>query len=143
MNARIFSGVFPCGISYADREREEHGDYKRLAFLPFDTLQLEIEKSCPPAMAAEIRADAAANFRPGQVFQVSGAGQTVTLGWKRFRVERRERVYDVVRISDGRVVVTGESYTVASRICDMANRGQGDESECGEVAESLLRGDRS
>jgi hypothetical protein len=31
---RLFIGVFPCGISYADRKVEEHGDYKRsLSFL--------------------------------------------------------------------------------------------------------------
>jgi hypothetical protein len=39
--SRLFIGVFPCGISYADRHHEEHGDYKTLAFLPYNSLVLE------------------------------------------------------------------------------------------------------
>ena len=79
MNNRIFVGLFPTGIVYADRKVERHGDYKRLGFLPYSTLALEIEKDCPPALAREIRADAA-NYAPGQVLQISTAGQTMTLG---------------------------------------------------------------
>src|SRR5947209_19655859 len=65
MNNRIFVGLFPTGIVYADRKVERHGDYKRLGFLPYSTLALEIEKDCPPALAREIRADAAAYALPG------------------------------------------------------------------------------
>lgn len=42
---RLFSGVYPCGIVYADRYREKGGDYARLAFLPYDTLQLSMPKT--------------------------------------------------------------------------------------------------
>lgn len=78
---RIFAGLYPCGIVYADREREVHGDYKRLAFLSYSTLELEIERSCDPVLAEYIRQDAA-NYqtRAGEHLQVSTSGQTVLLG---------------------------------------------------------------
>jgi hypothetical protein len=44
---RLFIGNYPCGIVYADRHNEEHGDYKRLAFLPYDGMELEFAKDCP------------------------------------------------------------------------------------------------
>lgn len=80
---RIFSCVFPTGISYADRTVEDRRtrDYKRLAFLPFATLELEVEKECPPDLLTEIREDAAKiQARRGQPFQVSSCNQTVILG---------------------------------------------------------------
>lgn len=78
---RLFSGVYPCGIVYADRHREKGGDYARLAFLPYDTLQLTIEVDCPAELRALIEADAAAiQARSGQSYQVSTCGQTVMLG---------------------------------------------------------------
>jgi len=81
MNPRIFACVFPTGISYADRHREEHGDYARLAFLPFATLQLEFSKTCPPQLKAEITEDAAKiQARRGSEYQVSTSGQTLRLG---------------------------------------------------------------
>src|SRR3546814_11083186 len=40
MDQRIFSGIYPAGIVYADRTRQTGGDYARLAFLPYDTLAL-------------------------------------------------------------------------------------------------------
>jgi hypothetical protein len=81
MNPRIFAGVYPAGIVYADRHREEHGDYARLAFLSYATLELEVEKSCPAQLRAEITEDAARiQARRGQQYQVSASGQTVLLG---------------------------------------------------------------
>lgn len=78
---RLFIGVFPCGLSYADRWTEQHGDYKRLAFLPYSTLVLQVEPDCPPDLRTEIETDAATIIaRRGQPFQVSACGQTVTLG---------------------------------------------------------------
>lgn len=81
MNDRIFRGNYPCGIVYADRKREKHGDYARLAFLPYNTLQLEFADDCPPELRKQIEAEAAAiQSRRGEQFQISTAGQTVTLG---------------------------------------------------------------
>jgi hypothetical protein len=81
MSDRLFIGVFPAGISYADRHREEHGDYAKLAFLPYDTLQLKVYDGCPAELRTEIEADAATiQARRGEQFQVSSCAQYVTLG---------------------------------------------------------------
>jgi hypothetical protein len=81
MQDRIFAGVFSTGIGYADRQVEEHGDYKRLAFLSFSSLTLDVEKKCPAAMRLEIIEHAAViQAKRGQQFQISTCGQTVLLG---------------------------------------------------------------
>jgi len=79
---RIFSGVYPGGIVWADRHNLSHGDYKRLAFLDFETLALDVEADCPDELRAAIAEDAQGyQVRAGEAFKVSTAGQTVTLGW--------------------------------------------------------------
>lgn len=79
---RVHVGTFPTGISYADRTVEAAGDYKRLAFLPFDTLALEwIAKRVSPDVRGYIERDAEKlRAKRGQSYQVSSAGQTVALG---------------------------------------------------------------
>ena len=78
---RLFVGVYPAGISYADRSREKHGDYARCAFLPFGSLKLEVEPDCPRDLRAFIVKDAAKiQARRGEQYVVSGSGQTVLLG---------------------------------------------------------------
>ncbi len=73
-------GVYPTGIVYADRAREEHGDYARVAFLPFRTLVLEVDKPRSPLLPL-VRKDAAkiAALR-GERFETSASGQYVILG---------------------------------------------------------------
>ena len=81
MADRIFAGVSPGGIVYADRTREVGGDYKRLAFLPFKSLELEFERDCPHELRPAIEADAATiQARRGEYFQISTCGQGVLLG---------------------------------------------------------------
>ncbi len=82
LSERVFSGVFPTGIGYADRTVEVRGDYNPLAFLPFSTLELEWRaKRVPADVRAYIEADARKiQARRGEQYQVSGAGQTVLLG---------------------------------------------------------------
>lgn len=79
---RLFAGVMPTGISYADTWRDKHGDYLKLARLSFRTLELEWSgESMPADLRAEILRDAKKiQKRRGEQYQVSGAGQTVTLG---------------------------------------------------------------
>jgi hypothetical protein len=78
---QLFIGVFSTGIAYADRTIERHGDYKKLAFLPFNTLELMIEKDCPADLRVLIVADAATiQARRGERYQVTTSGQTVLLG---------------------------------------------------------------
>lgn len=81
MSAALFIGVYPAGLVYADRTRERHGDYVRLAFLSYGSLVLEVEKDCPPALASEINAHAATiQAKRGQEFRISACNQTVLLG---------------------------------------------------------------
>lgn len=78
---RLFSGVYPCGIVYADRTREKGGDYARLGFLDYATLTLTLEKDCPADLATLIREDASKlQARAGEAFEISTSGQTVRLG---------------------------------------------------------------
>lgn len=78
---RLFIGIFPGGVSYADRARERNGDYIRLGFLPYHSLQLEISRACPPDLRQEIEAHAATlRARRGEQFTISTCGQTVRLG---------------------------------------------------------------
>lgn len=76
------AATFPTGISYADRLVEVKGDYKRLAFLPFDTLVLEWSATrVPQDVRDHIVPDAARiQARRGEDYQVSSSGQTVRLG---------------------------------------------------------------
>lgn len=78
---RLFIGIFPAGISYADKEREEHGEWLRLAFFDFATLQLQVGSKCSEEFEKIIRRDAAQIMRKaGEQYETSGCGQTVTLG---------------------------------------------------------------
>jgi hypothetical protein len=80
-NDRLFIGVYPTGILYADRSREKDGDYARCAFLDFNTLTLNFDRDCPNTLRAEIERDAAKiQARRGEPFETSAAGQTVILG---------------------------------------------------------------
>ncbi len=79
---RLFIGIFPAGIVYADREVQEHGDYKKIAFLSYTTLAVEwYGKSIEPSLRVAIEKDVAAmQARRGQKFEVSACGQYVVLG---------------------------------------------------------------
>lgn len=79
---RLFIGLFPAGISYADRARQQHGDYEKVAFLSYSSLELQV--CCPRSpLLAEVQKHAASmQARYGEQFQVSEAGQTVLLGFQ-------------------------------------------------------------
>lgn len=82
-NERIFCGIRPTGILWADRKRLVGSDYATLAFLPFDTLELKLEADCPKALIADIRSDAAVvQAKRGTFYRVSSTGKTVMLGGK-------------------------------------------------------------
>ena len=83
MHPRLFAGVYPCGIVYADRSRQRHGDYLRIAFLPFRTLRLEWDPGVkiPLDLHAAITRDAAAlEAKRGELYPVSACDQFVRLG---------------------------------------------------------------
>lgn len=83
MQDRLFVGIYPSGIVYADRAKEVAGDYKRLGFLSYATLELELEPRCPKSLKKRIEEHAATiQAKQGELFQISTSGQTVTLGWR-------------------------------------------------------------
>jgi hypothetical protein len=81
VESRLFIGIYPCGLVYADRFRVKSGDYARLAFMAYSTLALEVEADCPHELRVKIEEHAQSiKARRGQNFQISTAGQTVVLG---------------------------------------------------------------
>lgn len=76
----IFIGCYPTGLVYADRTRERHGDYVRLAYLNCRTLSLELEPDCPASLRERIEEHAGSmQSRRGQPFAIAG-NVTITLG---------------------------------------------------------------
>lgn len=79
-NKRLFVGVFPAGIVYADRQR----DHKTVALLSYATLVLHWRAEVDDELKAEIERNAATlQARRGEQFEVSATGQTVMLGGER------------------------------------------------------------
>ena len=77
---RIFCGYFPTGYVWADRKREVAGDYKKLAYMSYRGLRLELQPDCPAELAEIIRKDAAGiQARRGEREQIAG-NMSVTLG---------------------------------------------------------------
>ena len=78
---RLFIGTFPAGIVYADRQREERGDYQRVAFLSYCSLELEVNRKANRQIAKAAAEHAATiQARKGERFQISTCGQTIVLG---------------------------------------------------------------
>jgi len=81
MQDRIFSGMYPTGIVWSDREVIEYNDYKRLAFLSYATLTLDIESDCPDFLRNEIIADAKRfQDKKGEYIEYM-SGQKILLGY--------------------------------------------------------------
>lgn len=80
LKSRLFAGVFPAGISWADKAHEENGDYKRVAFLSYETLKLDVHNPRSPLLPMVREEAAKIQARRGEHFQVSTCGQTVLLG---------------------------------------------------------------
>lgn len=82
VKGRLFIGVFPTGIGYADTGREEHGDYKKLAFLPFSSLTLQFYPGAAAFKSAIQRHAKTIQAKRGQDYAVDSVGHTVLLGRK-------------------------------------------------------------
>jgi hypothetical protein len=79
---RLFIGYYPTGIVYADIGREEHGDYKRVAFLSYKTLIFEPAIGANKLLIEEAKSHAALiQARKGEPMTVTSSGQTVLLGF--------------------------------------------------------------
>lgn len=80
---RLFCGVFPGGLVYADRGREKNGDWANLAFMPFSTLEVKIQADCPKALIPLIQDSVRGmQARRGEEFPISTCGQSIILGSK-------------------------------------------------------------
>lgn len=83
---RLFIGVYPGGMVYADRHKERDGDYARVAFLPWDTLEVEVDKRADPELVRQALAHATLLARKsGQAFAIDASGHHVLLGSKLVR----------------------------------------------------------
>ena len=74
---------FPTGLVYADRTREDPStqDYKRLAYLNYSTLQLDIEPDCKTQLADYVISEAAKiQAMRGQLFSIAGNAQVMLGG---------------------------------------------------------------
>ena len=80
MQNDLFIGVYPGGLVYADRSREEHGDYQRVAFLPYDSLELEVSAARSRLLPAVREHAATVQAKRGELYSISACGQSVRLG---------------------------------------------------------------
>lgn len=81
MDGDLFIYVAATGIAYCDRSRTVDGDWPRVAFIPFSTLEPEVADDCPEGLRPRVEAHAASLLaRRGQAQTVSTSGQTVILG---------------------------------------------------------------
>jgi hypothetical protein len=73
----LFIAVMPGGITYCDSSREVNGDYKHVAFLPYDSLELAI-KAPRSKLLPEIKKHASEmKAKEGQMFQIALHGNNM------------------------------------------------------------------
>jgi hypothetical protein len=71
---------FPTGIVYADKTREDSSthDYKRLGYLNYETLILQLEPDCKDGLAEYVTSEAAKiQAMKGQAFSIAGNMQVI------------------------------------------------------------------
>lgn len=94
MDARIFSAMYPTGIIWSDTWIKVNGDYKKLAFLSYGTLGLEIEPDCSENLRDYIIEDAARiQKRQGEYIEYTASGQKILLGHAKLP---EENIYSVI-----------------------------------------------
>ena len=72
---RLFVGVYPGGVVYADRAVEAHGDYKDVAVLPYGSLAFEVRDARSPLLAEACAHAATIQARRGELFALSACGE--------------------------------------------------------------------
>jgi hypothetical protein len=79
---RLFMGLYPTGLVFADKAVEIAGDYKRLGYINYERLVLEqVAPGCPPELLALMQAEEARmQAKRGERFETSACGQYVFLG---------------------------------------------------------------
>lgn len=80
----LFVGVYPGGIVYSDRFKEQDHDYMKIAFLPYDTLELREDHPENPLMDRVRRLAEEMQMKAGTRFPLSADGvHSVVLGGER------------------------------------------------------------
>lgn len=83
-NDALFIGVYPTGLVFSHRGLEKDGDYLRVGFMPYDTLELAEERwfsELDPEIAALVREEVNdMKAKKGQLYPISSCNQTVLLG---------------------------------------------------------------
>ncbi len=83
MNEIVGQYCFPTGLVYADRTRDDPRtqDYKRLAYLNYASLQLDMEPDCKGELAEYVRSEAAKiQAMKGKPFFIAGNMQVILGG---------------------------------------------------------------
>jgi hypothetical protein len=78
--AALFIGLYPAGIVYADKRREVHRDWKRVAFMSYRKLLLEVDDEYSDLLPLIKEHAAQIQALKGCEYTVSTCGQTVLLG---------------------------------------------------------------
>jgi|LSQX01.3.fsa_nt_gb hypothetical protein len=78
----LFIGVYPTGWSYSDKTNASSGDFKRLAFQYFDTLELKVydDKDANKIELIKLLADKNVKMA-GEYYQITSSGQKIKLGY--------------------------------------------------------------
>jgi len=87
LNPRVFAALYPTGIVFADRERNQGGDYQTIARIAYSTLEIDWNPNWKPssedddAIILSIQQDRDdLQSRIGEQYQITTSGQCVTLG---------------------------------------------------------------
>jgi hypothetical protein len=129
---RLFVGTFPTGLVYADRWVEEHGDYRRLAYLNYRTLELDIERSVPAELkkrivsdAEGIRAMAGTGYAvAGNQYVVLGSAHMAQLDIDAAAVEYQKKQAARQRAADLAMVPGAEAIAKRARVAALRDLGQ-------------------
>lgn len=89
----LFIGNFPTGLVYANKAKEIAGDYQRLAYLNYRTLQLEIEKACPAELLVHIKSHHAEIMKLRHTVYPIAGNMQVVLGDTDLTQAQREQIY--------------------------------------------------
>lgn len=78
----LFIGCYPTGLVYADTSNEVDGDYKRIAYLNYRTLELEIDDAKSPLLPLVMADAERMKAKRGERYQIAG-NMSVILGRER------------------------------------------------------------
>jgi hypothetical protein len=106
MNDKLFIGMYPTGVAYADRSREIAGDYVRLAFMLYSNLKVVTNRDCPPDLRESIL-ESVKSFKDRQGESILIGGGYVHLGSDyetapKFHLGKCKGCGEITRIADGK-----------------------------------------